>query len=151
MTSAADLLLLPADEIQYPDLDGRVLYELAVQQDEPFIATSALGELASRDSTDVVKAAQIILGDPWDHHLTAYALKLLFRRDHAAGMTAMRSLIGDDPVILAAMIDNVLAEPEVFASHRDLVAEIAARAAALPAGDFSDPDERAAFLARYGG
>jgi len=72
------LLLLADDQIDYDDLSVGVLVELAVQRNEPFVATSALGRLAVRFPTDFISAAQTILRAPWDRHLTSYALQTLF-------------------------------------------------------------------------
>jgi hypothetical protein len=45
MMDVRDLLLLPADDVPYESLDADVLLALATQEEEPSIATSALGEL----------------------------------------------------------------------------------------------------------
>src|SRR5262245_13002008 len=105
MGLADDLLLVPADDIDYRGLDAAVLLQLATQRDEPFIATSALGELGARAVPEARAAAESILaGEPWDRHLHAFALTTLYGADRDAGAAAMTRLVDGarDPVILAA-------------------------------------------------
>jgi hypothetical protein len=144
---ARDYLLFPANEVPYTTLDPTVLLELATQQEEPFIATSALGELAVRGEEGAKTAARAILRKPWDHQLTASALSILFDREPRETIAAMRRLLADDPVLLEAMLEAVLTDPACFADHHDFVADLAARVAALPDKAFFDPAQRARFAA----
>lgn len=74
-----DLLITPHDQIPFDRLTSGTLEQLAVQEFEPFVATTALGELAIRRAAEGRRAALTILDHVWDRHLTAYALAVLFR------------------------------------------------------------------------
>ena len=65
-----------ADEIDYESLTPETLLALALEVD-PFIATSALGELSSRDPAAAVKAARSLLAETSDRYLLGSAATIL--------------------------------------------------------------------------
>ncbi|MEO8699881.1 MAG: hypothetical protein ABI867_07545 [Kofleriaceae bacterium] len=147
-------LLQQADDIDYASLELPLLSKLATQLEDPFIATSALGQLARRDREAAARAAEQILdGSRGDRHLVAFALTVLFERDPASGIRWMTRLgpSCEDPTILEAMLENVLGDAERFAEHAELVRAIARRVTALTREQFSDPEMRDRFVARFGG
>jgi len=155
MTSVDDLLLLPADEIRYADLDEATLLALALQHDEPFIATSALGELSRRNVPAAGAAALALLNGDWaDRHLRAFAITTLHDADPDRAVEVMASMVDDtdDPKLLGAMVECVLADLERFAAddRKAFTRRLAERVAAVPPDDFTDLDERASFLERFG-
>jgi hypothetical protein len=150
------LLVLPADDIEYGSLSMPTLVALAIQTTDPFIATSALGELAQRDPRETTTAAERILdGDVWDPHLTAFALTLLYDRSPEAAMLRMQRLARscDSSIVLAAMMENILSDSDRFTSPEParLARAIAHRVAALRAEQFKDLEQRDRFLERFGG
>ena len=149
------LLVLPAGEIRYDSLSTSTLSALATQLADPFIATSALGELAQRGPQDTKDAAENILDrELWDRHLTAFALTLLYDRDPESGIRRMESLAPTcaDPKILTAMIENILSDPERFRTtdRASLARVIAQRVAALDLEEFNDVEQRDKFLSMFG-
>lgn len=155
MSTADDLLLLPDDAIDYKSQPAGVLYELATQEDEPYIATSALAELSIRRVPEARAAAAAILArPPWDRHLHAFAIAILCRIDCAQATAVMRELLDhtDDPKILGAMVECVLSEPDHFRgeAERAFAHRLAAKVGAMAADQFPDLDDRTAFLARFG-
>lgn len=65
---ANELLLSDPDSIEYAGLSSDVLLRLATQQDEPFVATNALSELAGRPGPEALQAVVAILdAEPWAH------------------------------------------------------------------------------------
>ena len=152
--TATDLLMLPHDEIDYASLDAGLLSELATQNSEPYIATSALAELGARGEHAARSAAAAILaGEPWDRHLFAFAITTLC--DVARGEvteTMMRLLDGtNDPKILGAMVECVLSDPEHFSADagRTFASRLAAKVETVEPDQFTDLDERATFLSCY--
>jgi hypothetical protein len=155
MSIADDLLLLPDDAIDYKALEANVLLELATQDSEPYLATSALGELSGRGAPEARTAALAILAnEPWDRYLSAFAVGVLCRIDCGQATEVMRRLLAqtNDPKILGAMIECVLSEPDHFSSEAGcpFAHDLATKVAALNPDQFADADERAAFLARCG-
>lgn len=150
-----NLLVLPADEIHYDSLSTSVLSKLATQMVDPFIATSALGELAQRGPQETKNAAERILdGDTWDQHLTAFALTLLYDRDpeRAIPRMAKLALTCEDPKILEAMIQNILSDSDRFqaAQEEPLAHTIARRVAAAKPESFTEVEQRDKFLKLFG-
>jgi hypothetical protein len=149
-----DYLLVPHDQIDFASLPVATVLGLAVQVIEPFVATSALGELAVRDVPEVRAAALQILSAPWDRYLTAYALTCLFGTDSAAAMDEMVRLLPDcrDGEVLAAMIENVMSETERFAQadYAAFAHALGRRVCELDPAEFSDREERDEFVAMFG-
>lgn len=149
--SIDDLLLTPYEQIRFEELSSSLLAKLAVQQYEPFIATSALGQLSVRSADEGRAAAVAILEDDWDRHLTAYALTTLFSYEPGAAIDRMRMRLPSctDPLILSAMVENVMADPTQFenADGQEFVRGLADRVRATSPEEFSDQEERSAFLA----
>jgi len=150
-TEIDHLLILTADEIKYDSLSTLVLSKLALQNADPFIATSALGELTQRNSGAAGSAAeQIVERAVWDSHLTAYALTILYDRDPRNAISKMSDLIqtNDDPVVLSAMIENVLSDVTRFRSGPGevLANALVHRVAEAASGTFKDEDLRDKFL-----
>jgi hypothetical protein len=153
--SVDDLLLLPDDAINYQTLDAGVLFQLATQEDEPYIATSALCELAVRGVPEARTAAAAILDKrPWDRHLYAFAITTLCAIDRAQATEAMSQFVDKtgDPKILAAMVECVLSDVDHFSGRpaREFARKLAAKVEAVAPDQFTDLDERASFLARFG-
>jgi hypothetical protein len=153
--SIDDLILLPHDQIDYQGLAPDVLLALATQQDEPFIATSALGELAARRGPEALAAVEAILAaEPWDRYLRAFAITILCGRDRERATETMARLLDDttDPKDLGAMVECVMSDPDHFAAGpaRAFADRLAATVARVAPDQFTDLDERAAFLARHG-
>jgi hypothetical protein len=142
------------DDIDYKSLDTATLFQLAIQQREPFTADHALAELARRNVHQARDAAEAILMQPvWDHYHTAYAIRVLYGRDRGRACELMTTLLGtDDPVILDAMVDIVLENPEYFTKpdRYEFARALATRVAATPPGDHTDSERRARFLTQYG-
>jgi hypothetical protein len=151
--SIDDLPLTPYEQIEFEKLSSGLLLQLAVQEYEPFSATTALGELAMRNAPEARQAALAILDHyEWDRYLTAYALKILFRREPDPAIAWMMTHLPacTDAVILAAVIDNVMGDPIHFENGpgREFVKLLRARVCAIPADEFKDQEERASFLTR---
>jgi hypothetical protein len=149
-----ELLVLPHDQIDYTSLDAEALRDLATQINEPYIATSALAELGSRGGPEARAAATAILAaEPWDRHLFAFAITTLCEIDRKAATEAMLRLLdgSNDPKILGAMIECVLSDPGHFKTEpaRAFADRLAAKVETVEPDQFTDLDERAAFLARY--
>ncbi len=153
--SIDDLILLPHDQIDYKRLAAELLLDLATQEDEPYIATSALAELAVRRVPETRAAAAAILGKkPWDRYLYAVAIMTLFKVDREQATRTMAQLIEDtsDPEILGAMVECVLSDPDHFSTGLcgAFTDRLAAKVETVKPDQFTDLDERAAFLVRYG-
>jgi len=149
-----DLLVLPHDQIDYASLDAAVLHELATQNSEPYIATSALAELGARGGPDARAAAVAILAAvPWDRHLVAFAITTLCDVDCGSAIETMERLLGGthDPKVLGAMVECVLSYPDHFGTGpgHAFTDRLAAKVETVEPDQFTDLDERAAFLARY--
>jgi len=152
--SIDNLLIIPADEINYESLSTLTLTQLATQKTDPFIATSGLGELAQRDPQKTKEAAaQILDAGIWDRHLTAFALTLLYDRDPEGAIPRMAELaLTEDPKILEALIENILSDSVRFQSapENQLARAIARRVAAIHPDAFADLEQRDKFLKLFG-
>lgn len=153
--SIANFLIIPADEIRYDNLPIAIVSKLAIQKMDPFIATSALGELAQRDPQETKEAAERILEEPlWDPHITAFALTLLYDRDPDSAIQRMTKLVStcEVPKVLEAMVESILSDSERFlvAPADQLARAIARRVAAAVPGRFSDVEQRGRFLKLFG-
>jgi hypothetical protein len=109
--------------------------------------------LTQRDSDHARAVAQTILQrDPWDLHLSAYALKVLYARDADAGFEAMQRIarVTTDKSIIGAMIENVLSDSARYINSvgRDLAAKLAAQLTEDVASQL-DPDEVSEFLSLH--
>jgi uncharacterized protein with von Willebrand factor type A (vWA) domain len=149
-----DLLVLPHDEIDYASLGAGMLRELAIQNSEPYIATSALAELGARSVPEArAAAAAILAAEPWDRHLFAFAITTLCDIDRDDATETMERLLDrtNDPKVLGAMVECVLSDADHFrVGHgRAFTDRLAAKVEAVQPDQFTDLDERAAFLARY--
>lgn len=147
-----DLLITPHDQIRFDALSPGLLEKLAVQEFEPFIATTALGELAIRRADEGRRAALEILAHDWDRHLTAYALTVLFAYDPTSTIAQMSTRLPqcEDPKILGAMVENVMSDWTLFenAAGRAFVRALSKRLQSVaPDAEFTDLEERSAFLA----
>jgi hypothetical protein len=93
-----ELLLLPDDQIDYERLDRTMLRELATQSYEPFIATSALGELRVRRAVEARDASLAILASELpDRHLRSFALTTLCEVDEERDIEVMMVLVDQRP------------------------------------------------------
>jgi hypothetical protein len=149
-----DFLVLPHDQIDYPSLDVGVLRELATQNSEPYIATSALAELGARGGPEARAAAAAILAtEPWDRHLFAFAITTLCEIDRDDATRTMARLLDgtNDPKVLGAMVECVLSDPGHFSAGlgRAFSDRLAEKVETVKPDQFTDLDERAAFLARH--
>lgn len=151
----AHLLMLSADEISYESLPTETLSALALQMTDPFIATSALGELAQRDPQQTKNdAAHILERGTWDRHLTAFALTLLYDRDPDGGLLQMARLVVGcmEPKILEAMIENILSDADRYRTREGatLARTVAGQVASVSRTAFSDVEQRDRFLEMFG-
>jgi hypothetical protein len=148
------LLIHTPEDLDLAKLDTDTLFELATQRTEPFLATSALGELARRNTYHTRDAAETILRRPiWDRYLTAHAIEVLYERDRNTARELMTSLLDtEDAVLLDAMVDVVLENPDHFTKRKphEFAKQLAARVAATPPGDDTDRERREQFLKQYG-
>ena len=153
MPNVDELLLLTYDEIDFTNIDNGSLYHLERQTQDPFIATSALGELSQRDTPQTRAAATAILESPWDQHLAAYATTILYGIDKDESIRRMSAMIDrcPDPKVLGAMVENVLSDRERFERDdvRWLLHRLVTSVKNMAADAFSDMEERAEFLALY--
>ena len=154
--SLNDLLLLPHDQIDYTSLDDGMLRELATQNSEPYIATSALAELGARGGHDARAAAATILSNElWDRHLFAFAVTTLCDIDcEEAARTIPRLLdVTSDSKVLGAMVECVLSYPDHFSSSsgQTFLRRLVTKVATVEPDEFTDAEQRTAFLTRYGG
>lgn len=149
-----NLLSASEGEFSYEDSAVDALVELALQDSDAAVATSALGELTQRDSDDARKVAHEILARAqWDAHLTAYALTVLYRRDPESAFGFMQKVIdtATEKPVFESLIDNVLSDPERYQDEpgqgfvRALRRKLEEHASAL-----SGSDEVAEFKARMG-
>jgi hypothetical protein len=150
----AYLLLRGADEIDYAALDDELLGALALQTDEPFIATLALGEMARRRPARGREIAEVILERAaWDDYLTASAVEILFARDPEAARREMSRLVETTahPAVLEAMAENVMSDRPRFddAAGKDFVARLAGKLARAEAKRLSNRELVSDFLQRY--
>lgn len=150
-----DLLLLPHDKIDYSALDAGMLLQLATQENEPYIATSALAELSARGASEAAAGAAAILAKPpWDRHLHAFAISTLCQIGRAQATEIMDQVIDqtNDPKILGAMVECVLSDWDHFSAGaaQSFANKLAGKVRAVPPDQFTDLEERAAFLARSG-
>lgn len=149
-----DFLILPHDQIDYTSLDAGMLRQLATQNSEPYIATSALAELGARGGAEARAAAATILStEPWDRHLFAFAITTLCDVDCDEAVALMPRLLDvtSDGKVLGAMVECVLSSPDRFRGDpaRAFVRRLATKVETMTPEEFPDADERGAFLARY--
>jgi hypothetical protein len=149
-----DLLVLPYDQIDYTSLDAGMLRELATQNSEPYIATSALAELGVRGGPEArIATSAILAAEPWDRHLFAFAITTLCDIDRGDATETMARLLEgtSDPKVLGAMVECVLSDSDHFSTGlaRAFTDRLAAKVETVAPDQFTDLDERAAFLARY--
>ena len=148
------LMLIPHDQIDYTSLDADTLRGLATQNSEPYIATSALAELGARAGHEARAAAVTILStELWDRHLFAFAITTLCDIDcEEAARTMPRLLdVTSDAKVLGAMVECVLSHPDNFSSDsgQEILGRLATKVARVDPDEFTDAEERTAFLARY--
>jgi hypothetical protein len=112
-----NLLRASEGEFSYSDSTSAALVELALQDSDAAIATSALGELTQRDSDEARSVAlEILRRTQWDAHLTAYALTVLHSRDPVSALRVMQELVQTvtDKPVFEALVENVQSEPERY-------------------------------------
>jgi hypothetical protein len=154
MSLVDDLLLLPDDQIDYEALDTSVLFQLATQNDEPFIATSALGELRRRRAQEAPNAAETILrSEESDRHIRAFAITTLCATDKQRAVEMMSTLVEhtNDPKVLGAMVECVLYDVDYFKTlpAQKFVKKLVERVLATPPDRFTDLEERDSFLETF--
>lgn len=145
-----DFLMMTEDEIDFDRLEIGVVAALAAQDAEPFIATSALGNLCGRDRAQtIVIASSILRRVDGDAYLGAFAMTILFGLAPEVCVDEMRRLLrGDpDPRMLEAMVDNVTADSSRFRGEQPLLSTLRRKVSAVPRDALSDPDEVSRFLA----
>jgi hypothetical protein len=142
-------------EIDYTVLDSATLLCLATQEEEPFVATSAVGELgARREPATIVACTQVLDHEIWDRHLYAFALTTLFQQEHALALERMPRLLEatEDPKLMDAMAECVASDFDYFdqGPPRAFAEALAARMMSTSTSDDFGQDDRAAVLTRYG-
>lgn len=136
---------LNADEVDYSTLTEEALAALA-QGDEPYLATSALFELAHRSSPRSQEVARALLTATDDEYLRAAALRVLFEKDRGAAIDYMDKVVADcHPYVLSAMIELMIEEQAAFGAHPNLVQSIAGRFERDPSIEV-DEDRRQLFF-----
>jgi hypothetical protein len=153
--SIENFLAVGDDQIDYTALDAATLLRLATQEEEPYIATSALGELgARRDPAAPVACTSVLDHEIWDRHLYAFALTTLFQLEHSQALERMQRLLDttEEAVLIDAMAECVASDLDYFGhgSQRAFADALAARLLATSISDNSGQDDRTAVLARYG-
>src|SRR5262249_37446319 len=117
--SINEFLALSDDQIDYTSLDVGVLWELATQNSEPYIATSALAELGARGVPEARSATKAILAaEPWDRYLRAFAITTLCNFDRDEATQIMERLLDgtEDAKAIEAMVECVLSDPDHFST-----------------------------------
>ena len=149
-----ELLLLTADEMDYGELDLELLRRFAVQDEEPFIATNALGELKRRHAPETQDAAEAILAkDHADRHLVAFAILMLFgvdvRRAVELGTVMVPRTM--DPEVLGAFIEGALGEADALtdAPGDALIAVLLEQARRVPPGNYCDAGDWQRLFERF--
>jgi hypothetical protein len=150
-----ELLILPADAIDYAALPTALLVDMATQNEEPFIATNALGELLERKAIETWDAAaKIVLGGEADRHLVTYGLETLWGLDVGRSIEIMLKTLEQtsDPKILGAMIQAVLVYPAQFEAGRGLELRdaLATRMRRTRPDEFTNSSDWKKFVDRYG-
>ena len=112
-----DLMMLTVNEIDYSSLSVETLKELALG-DELFIATSAIGELANRDSNLGAEVAwEILSNSKGDRYLQAAALETLFQSNQKRALHYMNQRTRDwDHYLLKTVIELIIENPSDFSS-----------------------------------
>jgi hypothetical protein len=112
-----DLLILGDDQIDYTALDATTLLRLATQEEEPYVATSALGELGSRrDPAVLVACTSVLEREMWDQHLYAFALTTLFEFEHSKAFERMEHLLDttNETMVINGMAECVASDLDYF-------------------------------------
>ena len=150
-----DLLIVGDDQIDYTALDTATLLRLATQEEEPYVATSALGQLGARRDPEVLVACTSVLDrELWDPHLYAFALTTLFGIEHSKAFARMQHLLDttNETILINAMAECVASDFDYFdhGPPRAFAGALAARLLSTSTADDSAQDDRTAVLARYG-
>lgn len=150
-----EILLIPADDIEYEQLDSGLLLAAATQNEEPFVATNALAELKRRRAPETRQAAeQIIASANGDRHLRSFAILMLFgvdcQRAAEIGIEMVPRTV--DPEVLGAFIEGALGEADDLDNGlgQTLIALLVQQARLIPPGKGSDPGDWQRLLERYG-
>jgi hypothetical protein len=112
-----DLLIVGDDQIDYTALDATTLLRLATQEEEPYVATSALGELGARRDPAALGACTSILDrEIWDQHLYAFALTTLFELEHSRAFERIQRLLDmtNETMLINAMAECVASDLDYF-------------------------------------
>jgi hypothetical protein len=115
--SIENFLTVGDKEIDYTALDSATLFHLATQEEEPYVATSALGELGARRDPSMLAACSNVLDrEIWDRHLYAFALTTLFQHEHAQALERMPRLLEttEDAKLIDAMAECVASDLDYF-------------------------------------
>jgi hypothetical protein len=149
-TTLDNLVRASAGALDYGSIDATSLIDLALQESDAEVATSALGELSPHDARDT--ALEILRRPVWDSHLTAFALTLLYVRDPEAAFEMMKKFgyTANEKPIIEALIENILSDQERFQTGegRRFAGELASRIATEQVA--LDPDDLSQFNALYG-
>lgn len=110
MNMIDEITLLGDDNIDYTSLDEGILSKLTLG-DDLFIATSALSELASRRSPQVVPIAQEILCQSvGDRYLQAAAIESLFHVSPEQAVVYIKSYHWSRDSYIADSVSQLMAE-----------------------------------------
>ncbi len=146
----AALSLLGSDEIDFSTLDNEMLSGLARGQ-EPYIATSALFELAQRPNSKSQEIATALLTATDDEYLRAAALRVLFEKDRGSAIDHMGNMATNcDPYVFGEMLDLMIENQSEFdrSPRSDLVQLVTARLRSL-AKEAVDNGRRALFAEMF--
>jgi len=115
-----ELMVLPADSIDYSALEESTLVGLVDANIDLFIATNALGELAERESSATLGLIQrILVENRGDQYLRAQALSLLYQIQTLVALHYMIAHAADaDEAVRAEMAELLFTDlKEPIASH----------------------------------
>lgn len=150
-----EFLIMDDGQVDYTALDAAMLLHLATQEEQPYVATSALGELgARRDPAALVACASVLDREIWDQHLCVFALTTMFELEHSKAFEHMQGLLDttNETLLVNAMAECVASDLDYFdhGPQRAFAGALAARLLTTSTSDDSAQDDRTAVLARYG-
>ena len=105
MSEFDKLLFEDAESIEYHNLPGDILHRLVIEQDDQFVATNALAELAMRRSGREI-AEKILKDGIGDKHLKAQAFSVLYLADMNSALRLLPELLPNaDTTMLSSIVE----------------------------------------------
>lgn len=155
-----ELMMLTDNQIDYSGLSEAELKELALG-DELFLATSALGELASKNKSIAANVAKVILSNSrGDRYLQAAALETLFQCNRGQALDYISKYAmecvheahpDDERYILNTIMEIIIENQSDFHSGLgwSVFSSVSERIKKMNSEEFSDPEVRDSFLNLY--